>query len=137
MAESVKGLQSLLKKLEKIGDVKEIDAIAEGISMEIQLDAVQRAPVDLGKLRQSIYQRKIGELKYEVVVGVEYGPYVEFGTGPQVKVPPEFAVMALKFKGNVTLKTGMRPQPYLYPAFVKGRLQYFKDLEQYFKRLTK
>lgn len=167
MAESVKGLQSLLKKLEKIGDVKEIDAIAEGISMEIQLDAVQRAPVNFGQLRQSIRQRRIAPLSYEVVVGVDYGAYVEFGTGVQVKVPPEFAQMALQFKGGKgsfkdglesikdwcrgkgipesaawpilmsIIKNGTRPQPYLYPAFVKGRLQYFKDLEQYFKRLTK
>tara|TARA_R110002020_G_scaffold471625_2_gene698879 strand:- start:3234 stop:3737 length:504 start_codon:yes stop_codon:yes gene_type:complete len=166
--ESVKGLQDLLKKLEKLGDAKEIDGIAEGISREIQLDAVQRAPVNFGQLRQSIKQSKIGPLKYEVVVGADYGSYVEFGTGPRVQVPPEFAQMAQQFKGGKggsfkdglksikdwcrakgipesaaypilmsLLKKGMRPQPYLYPAFVKGRLQYFKDLEEYFKRLTK
>ena len=168
MDDSVQGMASLLRKLNRLGDAKEIDAITEGAAMEIQLDAVQRAPVDLGKLRQSIHQRKVSDKIYQVVVGVNYGPFVEFGTGPQVKVPIELSTMALKFKGGnggsfadglesikdwcrkkgieesaaypifmSILKKGMRPQPYLYPAFVKGRLQYIKELEQYIKELTK
>ena len=35
------------------------------------------------------------------------------------------------------LKKGQEPQPYLYPAFVKGRAQYLKDLKELLKRLTK
>lgn len=35
------------------------------------------------------------------------------------------------------LKAGLRPQPFLYPAFVKGRLNYIKDLEEELKLLTK
>ena len=35
------------------------------------------------------------------------------------------------------LKKGQEPQPYLYPAFVKGRKQYLKDLKELLNRLTK
>jgi HK97 gp10 family phage protein len=35
------------------------------------------------------------------------------------------------------LRKGQEPQPYLYPAFVKGRKQYLKDLKELLKRLTK
>ena len=35
------------------------------------------------------------------------------------------------------LRKGQEPQPYLYPAFIKGRKQYLKDLKELLKRLTK
>ena len=35
------------------------------------------------------------------------------------------------------LKKGQEPQPYLYPAFVKGRTKYLKDLKKLLKDLTK
>ena len=35
------------------------------------------------------------------------------------------------------LKKGLRPQPYLYPAFVKGRALYLDDLKDSIKHLTK
>ena len=35
------------------------------------------------------------------------------------------------------LKKGQEPQPYLYPAFVKGRAQYLKDLKKLLEDLTK
>ena len=168
MADSVKGMASLLKKLHRLGDAKEIDAITEGAAMEIQLSAVQRAPVNQGDLKLSIYNNRIKESHYEVVVGSSYGPFVEFGTGPQVQVPAAFSQMALKFKGGnggsfedglesikdwcrkkgieesaaypifmSILKKGMRPQPFLYPAYIKGSLDYIQELRKYLKELTK
>lgn len=35
------------------------------------------------------------------------------------------------------LKKGLHPQPYLYPAFVKGKVQYLKDLKTALKKITK
>jgi HK97 gp10 family phage protein len=35
------------------------------------------------------------------------------------------------------LEKGIEPQPYLYPAFVKGRIRYIKDLKGSLKHLTK
>ena len=35
------------------------------------------------------------------------------------------------------LRKGQKARPYLYPAFVKGRTQYLKDLKKLLKDLTK
>jgi len=35
------------------------------------------------------------------------------------------------------LKKGIKPQPFLYPAFVKGRKQYIKDLKDLLEDITK
>ena len=35
------------------------------------------------------------------------------------------------------LKNGLEPRPFLYPAFVKGRNQYYNDLKDELDRLTK
>lgn len=169
MKSSVKGLDSLLKKLNAMGDevTSEIDAIAEGTASEIALNARLKAPKNFGRLQQSINYSKADELKYVVTVDADYGAYVEFGTGRKVQVPPEFSDMASKFKGKSgsfeeglkaigdwakakgipesavypifmsIIKNGIRPQPYLYPAFVKGRAQFIEDLKQLLKRLTK
>lgn len=46
----------------------------------IRTEAVLNAPVDTGRLRQSIGVKKIGEGHYRVGTNVEYAPLVEFGT---------------------------------------------------------
>lgn len=46
----------------------------------IRNDAVAAAPVDTGRLRQSIGLQKRGEGHYRVGTNVEYAPYVEYGT---------------------------------------------------------
>ena len=35
------------------------------------------------------------------------------------------------------LKKGIKPQPFMYPAFVKGRKQYIKDLKDLLEDITK
>lgn len=167
---SVKGLVKVLKDLEKFGKEadREVHAITGDIATKIQVDAVQRAPFNNAKLRQSIASVELGNADYKVVVNSPYGSYVEFGTGAKVKVPAELSAVAAQFKGKKTgtfeqglraikdwcknkgieesaaypifmsiLKKGQEPQPYLYPAFVKGRTQYLKDLKHLLKTLTK
>ena len=64
-----------------------------------------------------------------------YSAYMEFGTGGLVEVPKELKDQAIKFKGNGVKQVNLRPQPYLYPAFVKGRKNYIKSLKKELKRL--
>lgn len=100
----VKGLTKTLKSLKKFGEEadKEIDAVAKGVSDDISLSAKQKAPINIGKLAQSISSpaQKLDQREYKVAVLAEHAPYVEFGTGSKVKVPAEFAEMAAKFKGK-------------------------------------
>ena len=136
---SIKGLTKVLKDLEKFGKEGkiEIDTITKVTSMDIVADAKSFAPKDFGKLAQSIIYTKVEDSSYKVVVNAPYGAYVEFGTGKSVRVPTELKEIAIQFKGKGVKNINLQPQPYLYPAFVKGRKQYLKDLEKSLKDLTK
>lgn len=133
--ENVKGLTKLIKDLARLGDAvdKKVAATVEASARELESDAKQLAPVDLGKLRQSISAEKITEKTWKVYANstglAPYAAYIEFGTGGKVSVPSELAEMADKFRGKGLKKIDLRPQPYLYPAFVKQRTIFFDDLK--------
>lgn len=139
----IKGLDKLLKDLVNLGDkgVKIIEGVTEVIARDIEADAKRYAPVDLGKLRQSIKAFDNGKLTWKVLVNstglAPYAAYVEFGTGGEVEVPEEMKDMAIKFKGKGIRKVDRRAQPYLYPAYIKGRKQYLKDLQTELDAMTK
>lgn len=109
--ESVKGLKKLLKTLEKIP--KELEGDVEGVleanALQIEAEAKRMAPIDTGKLRQSIKALRDGKLTFKIQANstglAPYAPFVEYGTRYQ------------------------RSQPFLYPAFFKGRKRFTKDLQ--------
>lgn len=47
---------------------------------DVQAQAAAGAPVDTGYLRSSIQAIQVDDLSWQVVVGAEYGIYVEMGT---------------------------------------------------------
>ena len=167
---AVKGLQEVLKNLQKFGAAAavEIDKTTEEIVINIVADAKINAPKNLGKLGQSIEKVKIKESNYKAVAHKEYAAYVEFGTGTKVQVPTEMQKIASQFKNKKSgsfeaglraikdwcknkgidqsaaypifisiLNEGIQARPFLYPAFVKGRKEYKKDLKDLLKVLTK
>lgn len=109
---------------------------------------------------------KVNDRNYKVVVTSPYGGYVEFGTGSKVQIPKEMQEIASKLKktkgsfkeGLESIKDwcknkgideslaypifvsiinkGIDAQPFLYPAFVKGRKTFLKDLKQLLNNLT-
>lgn len=56
-------------------------------TFDVEADAKIRAPVDTGALRASIAGKMIGELTGEIVCGVSYGIYQEYGTVHQAGTP--------------------------------------------------
>ena len=166
----IKGLNKVLKKLSKFGDEAEkiIAETTQANAKELVANARSLAPKDKGKLAQSIIDEKVTNFTYNIVVGSEYGAYIEFGTGKKVSVPNDLKDQADKFKGGrggtfeeglqaikdwcrgkgieekfaypifiSILNEGITPQPYLYPAWVKVKVQYVKDLKGDLKYLTK
>lgn len=129
---SLKGLDKLLKDLDNMPAELEnaVDSIVEDNARQLERSAKRFAPVDTGKLRQSIIAAKSGELSWKVYVGEKYGAYIEFGTGGLVQVPEELREMALKFKGKGVRTVNLRPQPYLYPAFELQRDDFYNDIKQ-------
>ena len=133
----VEGAQELIKKLKKYGKDAEdkIESITSITAQEIATDAASNAPVNFGKLRQSINASKENKMLYNVNVNaVPIGAYVEFGTGAKVDVPDEWKDLAWQFYVNG--QGYLPPTPYLYPAFRKGRDQYEKDLQDLLDKLS-
>ena len=135
----VKGINKAIKELKNTGlQVSDkVDAITKSNAQEIEAEAKQKAPVDDGFLRNQISTEKKGEALYGVVANAPYSAYMEFGTGGEVEVPNELKDIAIQFKGKGIKTVNIRPRPFLYPSFIKGRIQYLKDLKSYLKSLTK
>lgn len=110
-------------------------------SLDIQKGARKRAPVDDGYLRASIlidlYKKG---LTAEIGTRLEYGAYVEWGTGiyaqhpsiPGRKTPWIFKHPKTK---EWVVTVGMPPQPYLIPSFDENRQPYIRGVERIYKSL--
>ena len=135
----VKNLDKVIRQMQNLGvnAEKSIIKINEKTAQEIVLNAKIAAPVDFGKLRQGIGTDSEGKLNQVVFAKEKYSAYVEFGTGGLVEVPAELKEVAAQFKGKGIRKINMKPQPFLYPAFVKGRVQYLQDLKAKLNELVK
>lgn len=129
------GTQSTIKKLRRFGSIGEnrIKVISQAAALDIANDAknkIMQYPDEVGsQIAQSIraYPKNDG-LTWSVDVGVEpMSAYIEFGTGRFVQVPPGWENIAWHYYVNG--KGYLRPFPYFYPAYYKGRRRYKKDLK--------
>lgn len=135
----IRGLNQAIRELNEIGvDISDqIDAITQSNAQEIEANAKANAPVDKGFLRNQISTEKRGDALYGVVANAPYSAYMEFGTGGEVEVPDELREIAEQFRGNGVRTINIAPRPFLYPAFVRGRQQYLKDMENFIRRITR
>lgn len=92
----------------------------------VEREAKMKAPKDTGALRRSIHsitKEEDGQIVGTVFSDVEYAPYVEYGTGlfaedgDGKKNPWSYQ----DDKGKWHTTSGMRPQPFLRPAFAENR----------------
>lgn len=113
MSKNVKGLRQLQARLENISDDarKEVNLLTEANARELERNAKRIAPVDTGKLFQSIKTEKQKEGDYIIKANATglapYAAFVEFGTSKQ------------------------KAQPYLFPSFFKQVRTFVKDLNLY------
>jgi len=141
----IEGLDKLIKDIQTFGEDGEqmVAEITEGNAREIEATAKQIAPYDLGTLRQEIRSYTSIESRgtfWKIEANANgrapYSAYQEFGTGGLVDIPPELAEMAINFKGKGVKKINLPARPFLYPAFVIGREQYYQDLKDGLNDLT-
>jgi HK97 gp10 family phage protein len=114
--ERVKGLKRLISTLQNIPTELEpqLEKVVLANAKEIEANAKINAPVDTGKLQQSIKAFKIGALTFKIMANATglapYAIYVEhgkpIGTGPN---------------GG--------PKPFLFPAYYKQTQQFIEDIE--------
>lgn len=102
--------------------------------VNLQTNAKNDAPIDTGKLRQSISLR-VSSDGYEAAVSANasYAPYIEFGTGGSVQVPDGWQEIAAKFKGKGVRQINIKAQPFLIPNFNKEVETLKKELSQILK----
>lgn len=94
--------------------------------------AVNEVPVDMGFLRNSIQEKEVRELEWEVTANATYAPYIEFGTITKVSVPVELAAYAMQFKGKGIYKTGgMAARPFFFHHRMAIIEQIKNDLKNY------
>lgn len=131
----IKGLDSLQSKLKNLPKEIKQEAIAdiEDAADAIVMKAIQKVPVDLGVLKQSIgNEPKNGGLNYIVFVGAEYAPYIEFGTGTAVEIPTELAGYAKQFKGEG--KKNIPAQPFFFQGYFEERDKLIETLKKSIKK---
>lgn len=117
----IKGVEETLKRIKETADdmKKEID-FAMAINVEsMATNAKQLAPVDTGRLRNSISVKKEKEFNYTIVAQTNYAAYVEFGTGNLfVQLPEQYwNDLAEQFKARPRKRlVNLKPRPFLRPS---------------------
>ena len=100
---------------------KQLRIIGEIIGGKAESYAKMLCPVDMGNLRNSItHTMQDQPHAVEIIIGttVEYGPYVELGTGRNYEK-----------SGGKGLFEGMKPRPYIRPA-IQDHLQEYRQIVQ-------
>jgi HK97 gp10 family phage protein len=138
----IKGINEVIANLRKYGKEaeKDVAGVTEQMARKIESYAKQNAPVDLGKLGQSIQAVKDTDTSWTIEAGgvlAPYAPFVEFGTGGLVEVPNELKEQAIKFKGKGIKKINLRARPFLYPALLRGRVEYLEKLNKVLSKYGK
>jgi len=132
-------IKKVIIQLRKYGKEAEqgIADVTEFTARSIELNAKNIVPTDLGKLGQSILATEKSKTEWEISAGgliAPYAPYVEFGTGALVSVPPEWKEIAIRFKGKGIKQVNLLPHPYMYPSYIKGKQEYLKKLKLLLKK---
>lgn len=138
----VEGLDNFLKDL-KTAAQQAPDRASKAVksaTFRLQGKAKKSAPVDTGKLRQSINVEPFEDngLTGKVSAGgaiAPYAPYIEFGTGGKVSVPNGWEEIARQFKGTTGRKISMKPQPYLIPNYIIESKTLIDELSKIVKEL--
>lgn len=138
------GLDSVLKKFGKLPEKVTVltKAAVSRNTEQIYAESISRVPKNLSKLA-STGQKNVTDLTGTVSYGgggVDYAAYVEFGTGQFAKsylagMTKEIKSYAMTFYVNGQGR--MPAQPFLIPAYLKYKKQFFKDMKDIAKIISK
>ena len=137
----IRGTSQVLNRLKRVSSQATLQTKSAVVRSTdgIFKDALDAVPVDLGDLKAS-GNRSYGDnqLTGIVVFGgtpAPYAPYVEFGTGSNVRIPEGFGAYAMQFFVNG--KGRMKAQPYLIPAFINNKKIFLRDMRKIAKNISK
>jgi HK97 gp10 family phage protein len=130
-ARVMRNVETLTPKMKK-----KAEFLINASALKIESDAKNRVPVDSGRLRSSLKTEKFGGIGRRVYTNVEYAPYVEFGTRSRVNTKisgVDYSDVAIQFKKSNGGGGGVRPRPYLFPAFEAEKPNLIKNLKRLMK----
>ena len=145
MGKSIVGLESLLRKLNKLGgNIDEV--LTQSIGQQTKLvqgDAKDLCPVDLGDLRNSIkgnVKKYKGRIVGVVSTNSDHAAYVEFGTGKVGERTNKNTKVSVSYKQDKWLVNipdvgprwieGQPAQPYLYPALKNNEERIIENIKE-------
>jgi hypothetical protein len=131
-------VQDLIRALRKKGEQVEdlVNAEIAATALDIQRIAAQRAPNDLNFLRNSGYAVQETGGQWAVGFSIHYAPYIEFGTGDVVDIPPGLEEYARQFKADPRKKlVNLRPRPFFFPTYYEQTAALKKRLQEELNRL--
>jgi hypothetical protein len=118
----IKGFDQLTRKLKKLPfEVQDdIDEYLNNKAREVEKDAVINASDSIGDglLKNGITADLSIFLSKKISSNAIYSAYVEFGTGPHVRVPPGLEAFAMQFYVNGQGTT--QAHPFFFPAYFKN-----------------
>ena len=124
---TIKGTKELQNLLKNVGTAP-IERTIKKITVEVQGQAKDLAPVDTGTLRNSIRMNYDSNKKEgKVYTNNEYATYVEFGTGIRGNGSYPDSNKNLTYNQNWK---GQVAQPYMYPALQHGKSLVTETLKQ-------
>jgi HK97 gp10 family phage protein len=141
----LKGMSSLIAKIDKLNGLNVIPAVGKGLAI-VKSHATSNVAVDTGDLSSNI----ASEVKFQgnkiigrVFTNLEYAPFVEFGTGATGNgtYPHPVKGLSLSYRstpwGFIDEKTGeyiwtngQVAQPFLYPALNSNEAQIKKIFKE-------
>lgn len=145
MAENIKGLDDLLKKLAKLKvDVpKELEKTMDKNVKLVQAQAKLLVPTDTGRLHNSITTEvKVlpSEVQGIVTAGTSYALFVEFGTGQVGRSTNTNTEVKVTYKDDKWLANipgvgfryvaGQPAKPFMYPALKATKNEVVKRIKQ-------
>jgi HK97 gp10 family phage protein len=125
----VKGLDSILAKIEEIASGEAIKQKLGQACALVERAAKEKAPKDNGELRRSITS-KVEGLTGIIFTPLEYAPYVEYGTGlfAEVAGRKDTPWSYQDDEGEWHSTSGQKPQPFMRPALNDNRTEILKIL---------
>ena len=141
--QNIKGVTNAINKYGKDAE-DEIKSVTKITAQEVEETAKSIAQSkkiwDKGTLVQSIQTLgKVADKGFTWVVAAlqPYSAYHEFGTGGRVNIPEGWNTMAAQFKGKGIKTVNIQARPFMYPAYIKGRTIFKKNIKDALKHLNK
>ncbi len=132
-AVDVINLDEVLKEFDGLLDTQKLDAALGKASALVEGAARKKAQAfrDTGELARSITSKVVNH-EGVIYTPVEYAPYVEFGTGLfAVDGGRQDVPWCYKDdEGNWHTTSGMKPQPYMYPALADSRAEVLRIIKE-------